>query len=72
MFGEFALARQLPLKWPFVSYFLFLLHPDEAIFVKPTIMQWALKFVGRGEQYGRTPSATSYQAILTLANELKK
>ena len=70
-FGTYALARQLPLKWPFVSYFLFLLHPTEAMFVKPTVMQWALKFVGQGEQYGRRPSGTAYQSILNLADALK-
>ena len=31
-FGEYAVARGLPLKWPFVTYFLFLLHPDAAVY----------------------------------------
>ena len=71
-FGAYALERQLPLKWPFVSYFLFFLHPEKALFVKPTIIKWFLQFVGQGEQYGRSPSGHSYAAILQLANELKE
>ncbi|MCB8959757.1 MAG: AAA family ATPase [Ardenticatenales bacterium] len=69
-FGEYAVARGLPLKWPFVTYFLFLLHPDAAMFVKPTISKWFLQFAGQGELYGRSPSGVAYEAILALCQEL--
>jgi 5-methylcytosine-specific restriction protein B len=63
--------RHLPNKWTFPTYFLFLLDPDEVMFVRPGVMKWLLEFVGEGEKYSSKPNVNAYDALVRNARELK-
>lgn len=68
---EYILANNLPNKWTFPTYLLYLCFPQSEMFVKPTAMRRFLERVGRVDQWSRTPTPEAYAAILQLANELK-
>jgi 5-methylcytosine-specific restriction enzyme B len=55
--------HDLPSRWAFPTYFLFLLYPEEEIFVKPSTTQWFLEQVGDTGVYQSTPSVPIYQRI---------
>jgi len=42
---NFVDENQVPFKWTFPTYYLFLYYPDTEIFLKPSITRWFLKFV---------------------------
>ena len=67
---EYVRMGGLPNYWTFPTYFLFICHPEEEIFVKPTPISWFLKFVG-AEIFSKGPRSESYDAIKKLAHNLK-
>lgn len=69
-FSDYATRSGLPNKWPFPTYFLFLLHPETELFVKPTAAQWFLKFVGLSSAYTRQPGAETYRCLCRQAQQL--
>lgn len=71
-YARYAAANRLPLSWPFPTYLLFLLHPQNELFVKPEPIQWWLKFLGVGEVWTKTPGAAAYTAIRYHAHQLKQ
>lgn len=64
-------ANQLPNKWTFPTYFLFICHPDTEIFVKPQITQWFLEFFGLQSVYTSKPTGSAYTIIKQAAHQLK-
>ncbi len=62
-FGEYCDANDLPNRWPFPTYFLFLVRPHAEIFVKPSVARWYLKFMGMGDLYTPRPSAELYERL---------
>jgi MoxR-like ATPase len=70
-FVQYAAAQGLPVKWTFPTYFLFLTHPQAALFVKPRAMNWFLKYMGQAGGLPRTPSGPAYAAILEQARLLR-
>lgn len=82
-FSDYLKEQDLPNKWPFATYYLFLCHPDSDIFVKPRTARWFLKFVwaeGPDDDtalktkilISMAPGAGSYEAVLTHAAELRQ
>lgn len=81
-FSNFLKEQNLPNKWPFATYFLFLCHPDREMFVKPRTARWFLKFMWAGEEgldslqtkilITMEPSAGSYAAVLAQVSVLQQ
>ena len=60
-FSTFCQAHNLPNRWTFPTYFMFLVHPQREMFIKPRLAQWFLQFMGMGELYTSTPTAEMYE-----------
>lgn len=71
-FADYAAAHNLPNKWPFPTYFLFICHPETELFVRPRPAEWFLKYMdGRlAKRVTGAPTAATYATILTYAREL--
>ncbi len=67
---DFIEASGLTNRWTFPTYFLFMCHPKEDVFVKPRVTQEFLKLVGRSDLYAAKPTGVSYRGILDLLREL--
>lgn len=62
-FADYCAAHNLPNKWPFPTYLLFITHPQTEIFVKPHTAEWFLKFMGEPQMVAAPPTAVTYQTI---------
>ncbi|MCP4356497.1 MAG: AAA domain-containing protein [Chloroflexi bacterium] len=81
-FSQYLKANDLPDKWPFATYFLFLCHPNSNILVKPRTARWFLKFMWADEYdtaelktkvlITMQPSAGSYAALLAQSYHLRE
>ncbi|NJN55921.1 MAG: hypothetical protein HC804_14945, partial [Anaerolineae bacterium] len=82
-FSDYLKEHDLPNKWPFATYYLFLCHPQSDIFVKPRTARWFLKFVWAEEPEEESslktkvlmsmlPGAGSYSALLAHSEELRQ
>jgi 5-methylcytosine-specific restriction enzyme B len=67
---KFVELAKLPNKWTFPTYLLFLLHPTQAIFVKPRRMAQSLQMVDPDFVLESKPSAAQYRHILDVASSL--
>ncbi|MFW6184711.1 MAG: McrB family protein, partial [Chloroflexota bacterium] len=70
-FAQYALRHGLPNKWTFPTYFLFMTHPQEELFVKPQVARWLLKFLGHGPRYTTYPSGDVYRLLRDQAHALR-
>ena len=68
---EFITANDLPNKWTLPTYFLFLTHPDEDMFLKPRNMARVAKHVGADWSLKGAPTGEEYGRILDWARELR-
>lgn len=62
-FSAYALANNLPNRWPFPTYFLFITQPETEFFVKPQVARWFLKYMGQGALYQATPTGQLYGVL---------
>jgi len=62
--------QRLPSKWTFPTYYLFLLHPETEIFVKPSLMKHFLAKIGLHHLLQGKPSAKQYMDCRQIAREL--
>ncbi|MCP4429108.1 MAG: AAA domain-containing protein [Chloroflexi bacterium] len=69
-FSDYCAAHELPNKWPFPTYLLFIAHPNQEMFVKPRAAGWFLKFMGVHQSVTAPPTAVVYAAILEQAQNL--
>ena len=80
-FSDYLSANDLPNKWPFATYYLFLCHPQSELLVKPRTARWFLKFIQPDDQTNSTipqnkmlitrePSASSYAILHQHTNAL--
>lgn len=60
-FVDYCTAAELPNKWTFPTYFMFMTRPHADMFIKPSVAKWFLKFMGLGELYTAVPSADMYE-----------
>jgi len=70
-FSGYAARNYLPNKWTFPTYFLFLTHSGEELFVKPEVARWFLKYLGMGERYAPYPSGELYGLLRERAHALQ-
>lgn len=64
--------NELVNKWTFPTYYLFLLHPDEEMFVKPTAATAIMELLGSEESYFGEPSVAKYEVLRDAARELRE
>lgn len=58
-------------RWPFITYLLFVLYPETEIFFKATVLQSFLRFLDVGVEYASKPSAELYVRIREVAHTLR-
>ncbi len=69
-FSQFLESEDLPNRWTFATYFLYLLFPKQEMFVKPTTTRWFLRFCGAKAPLPSTPNQEDYALILSLCQQL--
>jgi 5-methylcytosine-specific restriction protein B len=69
-FSKYLESHDLPNKWTFPTYFMYLLDPKSEMFVKPTTKSWFLKLCGADRSLPSKPNGRDYQNILDLSNQL--
>lgn len=69
-FSDYLDQENLPNKWPFPTFLLFITHPESEMFVKPRPAQWYLKFVGLDRSLGKKPNKENYAAFTQVSNAL--
>jgi hypothetical protein len=57
-------------KWTTATYFLFVMHPDKFMFVKPTVTQYAAELCGFEINYLPQPNWRTYRSVLSFAEYL--
>lgn len=62
-FAAYARRHYLPNRWPFPTFFLFLTHPEDELFVQPQVARWLLRFLGLPNAYQPAPSAEVYATL---------
>lgn len=60
----------LPQRWTFPTYYLFLLYPDQEVFIKPDATRWFLSFIGQPETWSSNPNSATYSTIRKLFLDL--
>jgi len=70
-YTEYVTLRDLPNRWTFPTYYLFICHPDTEIFVKPMAVRWFLQFLGSEFKYTSIPTAENYTRIRGAYQQLK-
>lgn len=78
-FSQYLREHDLPNKWPFATYYLFLCHPETELLIKPRTARWLLKFMWPEETISPQtkllmtlqPSAASYTMIMTQVYRLR-
>ena len=58
-------------KWTIATYFLFIIYPEEYVFLKPTVTQNAADISGFEINYRPTLNWHTYTSVLAFANYLK-
>ena len=69
-YAEFVKTNNLPNKWTFPTYFLFICHPETEMFVKPRTTKWFLEFVGADKALPSVPTPIGYVTIKQCAQLL--
>lgn len=69
-FSDYLQNHNLPNKWPFPTYFLFLCHPQQELLVRSEPITWFLQFMGVPQRVGSVPEAAVYATILQQAKQL--
>lgn len=59
-------------KWPFLTYFPFILFPSKHMFLKPKVAEDCAERVGHDLQYESEPNMVTYQSMLDLTQKLAK
>ncbi len=62
-FSDYLRNNNLPNKWTFPTYYLFLCHPTTDLFVKPRTARWFNKFM---QDSGDEKGASSTKVLITL------
>jgi hypothetical protein len=58
-------------KWTIATYFLFIVYPEEYMFLKPTVTQIAAEISGFEINYRADLNWRTYASVLKFANYLK-
>ncbi len=68
-YARFVEDRGLPDKWTFRTCFLFFVHPESELFIKPENIRGFLKLAESGVVLGSKPSGEVYRQIRGLAGK---
>jgi 5-methylcytosine-specific restriction protein B len=71
-FSTYLESNDLPNKWTFATYFLYLISPETEMYVKPTTKSWFLTFCGAQKSLPSRPNHDDYKLILDLCIQLKQ
>ncbi len=71
-YAAYITAHDLPNRWTFPTYYLFICHPERELFIQPSTMRWALQFFGRSALWRRTPNPRTYSTLVRIAATLKE
>lgn len=69
-FSDYLNAANLPNKWPFPTFLLFMTHPQEELFIKPQPARWFLKFVGSKVRFSSQPNGDVYAELRHWGHQL--
>lgn len=67
---EWVVSVGLPNQWTFPTYFLFFASPQSEFFVKPSVIDWWLTYLGAPQRYSTKPTLDLYVALKELAHAL--
>lgn len=71
-FSRFASGQGLPDRWALPTYFLFLVHPESELFVKPSVVLWLLDLLGAKGRYDPQPDGALYRDLLEVMAQLRE
>lgn len=69
-FSDYLEQENLPNKWPFPTFLLFVTQPETELIIKPQPAQWLLKFMGSNRKLPTTPTQFAYSHLQYLAQQL--
>jgi len=71
---DYVADADLPNKWTFPTYFLFVCYPENDIFIKPNSYRWFIDFIGlrHAHAYRGVPTASAYAAFKNACEEIKR
>lgn len=69
-FAAYCKDQNLPNKWTFPTYFLFLLFPDKELFIKPSPVRWFMDFAGAEITFASAPASPFYAWVKSVAGQL--
>ncbi len=69
-FVDFLAANNVKAYWTFPTYFLFLIHPQTDIFIKPQTFYDFFALIGRKKDWSRDVSGEAYRVMLNVAHDL--
>jgi len=58
-------------KWTTATYFLFIIHPDKHMFIKPTIMQYSSELCGYEVNYKQRLNWLTYKSVLGFSEYIR-
>ncbi len=64
--------RAYPSKWTFPTYYLFLLNPEEEMFVKPAVTSGFARRIRLGAEFSGEPTAEKYALIREVSHQLRE
>jgi 5-methylcytosine-specific restriction protein B len=70
-FSDYLTAHNLPNKWTFPTFFLFLLNPETDMYVKPMTTKWFLEMAGISDTLPNIPNGESYDLLLDACQQIK-
>lgn len=68
---DYVNENNLPNKWTFPTYFLFICHPETEMFIKPDTTRRFVDFISDSNQFTNKPDPAVYADILQMARNLK-
>lgn len=67
---QYVAAADLPNKWTFPTYFLFLCHPESEMFVKPNTTRWLFETLDRASDWESKPSPAAYARLKAISQDV--
>jgi len=68
---DYVNEHDLPNKWTFPTYFLFICHPETEVFIKPDTIRRFVEYLGEPQLFFGQPDPSVYNNIRQIANSLK-
>ncbi|MCE1247027.1 MAG: AAA family ATPase [Firmicutes bacterium] len=70
-FEDYIKANQLPDKWPFPTFLLYIFNPETEMIIKPELTKRFLYMFNEIAVYEEKPSGLAYKAIVEICNTIK-